>query len=161
MSEPVENIVLFDVGREEPDQAEVPAKVVDGVVRAWRQVAREHGVTPAQVTGIHAMWEPSVLDRKYIELTFPGVECSAAFSRPAPDGWDAAFEQAREVLDSAIEKLDEEEMDQAVDGMLSTAGEGVLLLVLRSTSLPRQRASRIRTTTRRRSTRRSNRSSRG
>ncbi|WP_027941226.1 hypothetical protein [Amycolatopsis taiwanensis] len=128
-TDPIPNIVLFVAGaaEEEPLEATVGARDADGIRKAWQQVASEHAITAGQVTQIHSMWEPSVPDKEYAERTFPGVELTAAFPRPAEDGWDEAFVRAQQVMDEANEARGED-----VDG----EPDGALMPLLRSASSP-------------------------
>lgn len=95
------NPVVFHFGPDRSLTADVPARVADAVRRAWRIVAAEHDARPETVTAITCRWQPSVMDRRYVELTFDEVDVAFRFDRPAADGWDAALAEATRALDEA------------------------------------------------------------
>lgn len=120
------NPVTFHFGPDRCLTAEAPAHAADAVRRAWRTVAAEHDARPETVTAIDVRWQPSIMDKRYVELTFGDVEVTYAFARPAAGGWDAA-------LAEAARRLDEAERTTAADG---AERRGELLPVVHSMSLP-------------------------
>ncbi|KAA9151422.1 hypothetical protein FPZ12_038950 [Amycolatopsis acidicola] len=110
------NLVAFEVrGAGEPIVVPAPTKAEDGVRQAWATVRREHELNPGDVSRLHTEWEPSRADAVFLSSTFPDAERTYSFSRPAPGGWEQAFEEVRR---SMIEADLAERMAEARDGEL-------------------------------------------
>lgn len=94
------NVVTFRVNSRDGDlpQAVAPAKAVDAVRQAWRQVQQERQIQAAEITGVHSTWQASRTDRVFLAGKFPGAEYTYQFDRPEGDDWSEAFERAREAM---------------------------------------------------------------
>ncbi|MEV0839436.1 hypothetical protein AB0I55_07735 [Actinocatenispora sera] len=132
------NTVTFRLGSDRTLTAEVPARAADGIRRAWRTVADEHDARPETVTAIDCRWQPSVMDTRYLELTFDDVDVTYAFARPAVDGWDAALADATRALEDAPHQALQHPTAPRPAAEAATSGDhpGELLPVVHSMSLP-------------------------
>ncbi|MEV0567561.1 hypothetical protein [Dactylosporangium sp. NPDC050588] len=85
----------------------------DALQQAWNTVRQETGATPADVTRVYSEWQPSAADSAFAAATFPGVELSWSFRRPAADGWEAAFADVARQIERALTKT---RMEQTAKG---------------------------------------------
>ena len=127
------NVVVFQLKRRRGQHAvaEGPTRHDDCIQQAWQTVQREHGATAKDVRALHSEWEPSPADASFIRTTFPKAALTYNFSRPEPDGWDAAFATARRVIADAGAK-------QTTENMRLVAEHGELLPVLWSDASPKK-----------------------
>jgi hypothetical protein len=97
------NVVVFQLRRRDaqPVIADGSTRDDDCVRQAWSRVQREYRVSAKEVRALHSEWEPSPADATFIRKTFPKATFTYNFSRPAPDGWDAAFATARQIIAEA------------------------------------------------------------
>src|SRR5262245_37796213 len=102
-------MIVFEVdGHSEPFTASVPTQDDDGVKRAWFSTPLDHRSDGRNVTRIYSEWQPSAADVEFIERAFPEAEVTYSFDRPGPDGWEAAFAQARQAM-AAVSEAQEKE----------------------------------------------------
>ena len=137
VSDPAHSVVVFMVGSD-PDDAlvtHVPTRDHDAIQQAWRRLVAEHGITPERITRLHAEWQPSLADQWFIGQMFDAVEVSYVFQRPDAEGWDAAFDEARAVFEAQGRRYAADKTLEAVADIAESTGGGVVLPVLRSTSL--------------------------
>lgn len=137
VEDPTRWFVFFKLG---PDPQDAVAVEVDprddaAVERAWKETA-DHGIRVEQVTELVADWQPSAADIHYIEQTFGQIETLFALPRPEPDGWDAALAEASMLREDADRQFAEEQLSQMAVGILADTKDGVVLPLLRSSSLP-------------------------
>lgn len=132
-TDPSENVVAFDLGGPQPYVSKAPTRAEDGIERAWRALSIDHQADARKVRRIYSEWQPSATDEEFILRTFPRVEVSYTFPRPGPDGWDAAFAEARRVMAQAIA---DREAEQARNSMEQVSSTGEILPVLWSQSSP-------------------------
>jgi hypothetical protein len=128
------NVVVFQLKRWRDRQhaiAQAPTRDDDCVAQAWATVQAEHGAVAKHVTALHSEWEPSAADMVFIRKTFPKAKFTYNFSRPDPDGWEAAFGAARQVIAKAG-------AEQTARNMRHVADRGELLPVLWSNSSPKR-----------------------
>lgn len=137
ITEPAINVVIFQLDRTpgEYGMAEGSARAEDCVRRAWVQVSQQHSVAASAVTALHSEWEPSAADAEFIRDTFPEAKVTYNFSRPAPDGWEAAFAAARQTMAEAAQR---EEAAQIQRRMRHVAEHGELLPILWSHRSPKR-----------------------
>jgi hypothetical protein len=103
----------------------------DCLRQAWSIVQQKHRVAAKEVRAVHSEWEPSPADATFIRKTFPKATFTYNFSRPAPDGWDAAFAAARQIIAEAG-------TEQVGQNMRHVAESGELLPVLWSQASPKR-----------------------
>jgi hypothetical protein len=134
--DPTRNVVVFLLARGEGQHAiaEAPARAEDGIQQAWEQVTREHQARPAEVVALHSEWEGSAADLSFVRAQFPEAKVTYNFARPGPDGWEEAFQAARQVMAEARDKRLAAEADER---MQQVNEDGELLPVLWSGSAPR------------------------
>jgi hypothetical protein len=134
-TDPSMNMVVFEVrGYGEPFLLSGPTRDDDAVQRAWLAAPVDHRKDGRKVTRIYSEWQPSAADIAYIERTFPKAALTYSFERPAPGGWEAAFDQVRQVMEQAGRERDEE---RATGNMEYVAEHGELLPILWSQSSPK------------------------
>ncbi|PPK65181.1 hypothetical protein V5P93_003618 [Actinokineospora auranticolor] len=122
------NVIVFQLREGEPALANVPTQADDAVRLAWAHVSTERGITPADVTAVYSEWQPSDEDNAFVAATFPGVQQTYSFARPAPDGWEAAFTEARRVMVEAARQQAQETGEELLPLVWSTAATGSSLL---------------------------------
>jgi hypothetical protein len=132
--DPAENLVVFDLGDPDPYVVKTPTRAEDGIQRAWFALPVDHGVDAGRVTRIYSEWQPSAADADFIRRTFPTADVTYTFPRPGPDGWDAAFAEARQVMAQAAADVEAQHAADAVEHVNST---GEMLPVLWSRSSPK------------------------
>ncbi|SDM55324.1 hypothetical protein SAMN04489726_2206 [Allokutzneria albata] len=124
------NVVLFQCDPEtEPVMTAMEARDEDAARRAWAEVNREHTLAAADVTHVHSEWQFSPADEEFVSATFPNAKATYNFARPEPDGWEEALAAAEATVREFYEK---QQLEQATNGLLESAADGVLLPVLRS-----------------------------
>lgn len=98
--DPTINVVAFRFGgSDEVAVADTPARNDDSVRRAWWRVILEHRSLADDVTAIDCRWEPSDADKEFLGRAFHNLQkLEFTFKRPAPDEWEKAFTQARQVI---------------------------------------------------------------
>ncbi|MEU7219442.1 hypothetical protein [Nocardia iowensis] len=132
-----ESVVVFALGPNPDDGFTRTVRTQDdfAVQQAWRELVADHDLRPEQVTELFTEWQPSTADALFIEQTFGEIELSHMFERPAPDGWDIAFAEASAALEAEIRRR-EAEAEATTRRIDESTKDGVVLPVLRSTSLP-------------------------
>jgi hypothetical protein len=128
------NMVVFVLKQKRKEQQAIsygPTRADDCVQQAWSKVQRENGAATKHVTALHSEWEPSPDDIAFIRKNFPKARFTYNFSRPGPQGWDAAFAAARQTIEESAAAHAKQKMDQ-----ISEHGE--LLPVLWSGSSPKR-----------------------
>ena len=130
--DPARNVVVFRLSRGggQTATAEAPTRAEDCVRQAWHTVRREHQARPDEVAELYSEWEPSAEDARFVAATFPSAKLTYSFQRPDEAGWDAAFDQARRIMEEARRR----DVDRRMDHVQT---EGELLPVLWSASSPR------------------------
>lgn len=106
--DPTRNAVGFLLRRGEDGQgavADAATRDEDCVQQAWEEVRRTHQARPEEVTALYTQWQPSERDAAFIAQTFPDAEVSYDYARPAPDGWDAAFAEARVAMEEEARQI--------------------------------------------------------
>lgn len=106
-SDPAKNVVVFKLRRPGDDTAvaEGPTRADDGIRQAWAQASEKCHAAGWEVSALHCEWEPSDADKRFIQGTFSQVkDVTFTFSRPGPDGWDAAFAAARQTMTQTLER---------------------------------------------------------
>lgn len=125
--DPTKNVVVFEIEGRRPFVSEGPTRDDGCIKRAWSKAPFLMRLAAGSVARIHSEWEPSSADAEFIQRTFPKVELTYNFSRPAAaDGWDAALTAARQQLLQA----------EGAAAMQHVAEHGELLPVLWSESAP-------------------------
>jgi hypothetical protein len=128
------NVVVFQLKRWRKEShaiADGPTRADDCVQQAWAQVRAENNAEAKHVSALHSEWEPSANDLAFIRKHFPKATFTYNFRRPGPDGWEAAFAAARQVIAEAG-------ASKAKQGMRHVAERGELLPVLWSGSSPKR-----------------------
>ena len=133
-TDPSENVVVFDLGGPQPYMSTVPTRAENGIEQAWFALPIDHQADAGRVRRIYSEWQPSATDEQFILRTFPRIEVAYTFTRPDPDGWDAAFAEARRVMAQAIA---DREAEEARERMAQVSSTGEILPVLWSQSSPR------------------------
>lgn len=135
-ADPSRNMVVFElrVGGVQHAVAEVPTRDEHGIRQAWTEIRRERGAAAGDVSAMYTEWEPSAEDARFVAETFPGIDLTYSFERPGPDGWDAAYEAARQAMAEAASR---QASEAAVEGMREVDENGELLPVLWSQGAPR------------------------
>lgn len=133
-TDPAENLVVFDLGGPDPYVVKTPTRAEDGIQRAWFALPVDHRSDAGRVTRIYSEWQPSAADEEFIRRTFPAADVAYSFVRPGPDGWDAAFAEARRVMAQAAADA---EAQRAADAMEHVSSTGEMLPVLWSQSSPK------------------------
>ncbi len=135
--DPTRSVAVFGRGPD-PDQAiatDVRTQDPDAIRQAWQEAVAQHGLGAEQVTEIFAEWQPSPADESFIRETFGDIKKSFVFQRPVENGWEAAFAAARETLAAVAREHQVEQTSRAINGLIESTKNGVVLPVLRSTSL--------------------------
>lgn len=100
--DPSTNMVVFELrGHPEPHVSSAPTRDDHCIRRAWLALPVDHPRAAAEVTRIYSEWQPSAADAEFIEQTFVNANVTYSFERPGPEGWDAAFAQARQTIEQA------------------------------------------------------------
>ncbi|HEY3506578.1 MAG TPA: hypothetical protein VGN37_27795 [Actinocatenispora sp.] len=104
-SDPTVNVVVFRLGSVDgPVPVDTDARADDAVRKAWWKVILKHRPRAQDVLSVHSDWQPSPDDASFIARTFVNAAVSHEFDRPAPDGWQAAFDLAsRTLADRTVE----------------------------------------------------------
>jgi hypothetical protein len=131
------NVVVFRLRRTAGDIAiaEGPTQAEDCVRQAWAVASQRHQAAPSEVTALHSEWEPSAADAGFIQRAFPEAKLTYNFSRPGPDGWEAAFAAARQTIAQAAER---HAAARGQQGMQHVAEHGQLLPILWSHRSPKR-----------------------
>lgn len=134
-TDPSMNLVAFEVrGHSEPFLVSGPTRADDGVQRAWFSLPVAREADGRDVTRIYSEWQPSAEDFGFIEQTFPDAEVTYSFARPGPDGWEAAFAEARRAMAAVA---DQREAERVTENMDYVSDHGELLPVLWSRTSPK------------------------
>jgi hypothetical protein len=143
--------VAFVLRRSDGDQmvtAQVPTRDPDCVRQAWAAVQRSDQARAVDVLAVLNCWEPSASDARFIAQTFPGAEITHTFARPAPDGWEKAFDEVRRTareatqkkqLAEVIRRTEEEQNNKLLPvlcGPSSSRGEAVMSFVAHQPLIP-------------------------
>lgn len=133
--DPSTNLVVFEIkGYAEPVLVSGQTRDEQCVQRAWMSAPVHHRSDARKVTRVYCEWQPSAVDDEFIGRTFPIASVTYSFSRPGPDGWDAAFAAAREAMVKAAE---ERGAAQAAENMDHVSATGELIPLLWSASSAR------------------------
>jgi hypothetical protein len=124
--DPTKNVVAFDVEGGEPYVSDGPTRDDDCVQKIWSRAPFMLKFSARKVLRIHSEWQPSSADADFIRRTFPMAELTYTFTRPGPNGWDAAFAEARRAI----------VREHSKDAMEQVAGRGELLPILWSQGSP-------------------------
>ena len=103
MTEPGEiSVVVFEIfvqSSEPTKEAAMRPTRSDSTVRdAWAVVSERHAVNASDVLRIYSEWEPSAMDKTFVEEIFPDTPLTWTFARPEASGWkDAITEASRDI----------------------------------------------------------------
>src|SRR5687767_10429554 len=100
---------------------QVPTRRDGGIRGAWLAAQGRTRAQPSQVRRIYSEWEPGPEDQAFLAETFPKAEVSYSFSRPGPEGWDDALEDARLAMQEAGDKELASQLGAEMDSMPRTA----------------------------------------
>lgn len=106
------NVVVFRLKRGRAAVANAPTQADDSVRQAWATVEQETGARPKDVLELHSEWQPSAADAEFIATTFRKARFTFNFTRPDEDGWEAAFAEARQIVERAGDDEASRRMDQ-------------------------------------------------
>lgn len=103
------NVVVFSVvlnGETFEVVGHAPTRADNCVRSCWAAATAQRGIKPSDVQKIYSEWEPSELDKAFLDATFAkDLKVSYSFDRPSTDeGWERAIREAQQTIQNRLDK---------------------------------------------------------